>query len=47
MSGNVNYCWDKSMILLKSGNFALSDRSHFYMKVAKWVAIESDNNKKY
>ena len=46
MSGKVVKCWDKSLILLKSGNFALSDRSHFYMKVAKWVASES-NNKKY
>lgn len=47
MSGKVVNCWDKSLILLKSGNFALSDRSHFYMKVAKWVANESNNNEKY
>lgn len=47
MSGNVVNCWDKSLILLKSGNFALSDRSHLYMRVAKWVANESNNNKKY
>lgn len=47
MSGKVVNCWDKSLILLKSGTFALSDRSHFYIKVAKWVANESNNNKKY
>ena len=47
MSGKVVNCWDKSLILLKSGTFALSDRSHYYIKVAKWVANESNNNKKY
>ena len=24
--------------------YSLSDRSHFYTKVVKWVAIESENN---